>query len=293
MEQSHRILSIYTRLIQQKVVNKDQLVQEWNVSPRTIQRDIDNIRNFLYDTDEWHGYRKEITYNHRSASYTMSSSNEDHTASIYFLIALLQTITPVIEHQLSDYLKLLIKTFHSHHEPELLYHLNKLKVGNQVQPCHNLTIANRAINQHQKLYMSGGKEITPLYIRYQGFTFHLVYHYQQQTMITDLGTTDLTFSPEYFTPRHSQNYYQEITFEMHTSLYKSMQYFYEHKIIKPQINGYCIVRFKMCPEDAVNLCFSCCKQIRIIEPADVRHKVFHQLLKLQETYMLNHLFADY
>ncbi|MDK8176726.1 HTH domain-containing protein [Staphylococcus simulans] len=52
MEQAHRILSIYTRLLQQKVVNKYELSNEWGVSSRTIQRDIDNIRNFLYDTDE-------------------------------------------------------------------------------------------------------------------------------------------------------------------------------------------------------------------------------------------------
>lgn len=293
MEQTHRILSIYTRLIQQKVVNKEQLAQEWHVSPRTIQRDIDNIRNFLYDADEWHGYRKEITYNHRNASYIMDNTNEDNAISIYFLITLLQTITPIIDQQVYDYLKLLIKTFHSNHESELFYQLEKLKVSNRAQPLRNLTIANRAINQQQKLYINEGKEITPLYIRYQGFTFNLAYHYQQQARITNLRTTDITFSPEHFTPRHSHKYYQEITFEMHTSLYESMQYFYENKMMRPPKNGYCIVRFKMCPEDAINLCFSCRKQIRILEPDDVRHKVLLQLLKLQETYMINHLPADY
>ncbi|OFO99608.1 HTH domain-containing protein [Staphylococcus sp. HMSC065E08] len=137
MEQSHRILSIYTRLIQQKVVNKEKLSQEWNVSPRTIQRDIDNIRNFLYDTDEWHGYRNEIIYNHRSASYIMNNTNEDNATSIYFLITLLQTVTPVVDQQVYNYLNLLIKTFHSKHENELLLQLEKLKVGNRYQALHN------------------------------------------------------------------------------------------------------------------------------------------------------------
>ncbi|WP_240622893.1 helix-turn-helix transcriptional regulator [Staphylococcus condimenti] len=293
MEQSHRILSIYTRLIQQKVVNKEKLSQEWNVSPRTIQRDIDNIRNFLYDTDEWHGYRNEIIYNHRSASYIMNNTNEDNATSIYFLITLLQTVTPVVDQQVYNYLNLLIKTFHSKHENELLLQLEKLKVGNRYQALHNLTVANRAINQQQKLYLRDGQEITPLYIRYQGFTFNLVYHYNQKAKITNLRKTDITFSPEHFAPHHSQKHYQQITFEMQTSLYESMQYFYENRIVKTSKDSYCIAQFKMCAEDAVNLCFSCRKQIRILKPDNVRREVLHQLLKLQETYMINHEPSDY
>lgn len=293
MEQSHRILSIYTRLIQQKVVNKEKLSQEWNVSPRTIQRDIDNIRNFLYDTDEWHGYRNEIIYNHRSASYIMNNKNEDNATSIYFLITLLQTVTPVVDQQVYNYLNLLIKTFHSKHENELLFQLEKLKVGNRYHALHNLTVANRAINQQQKLYLSEGQEITPLYIRYQGFTFNLVYHYKQKAMVTNLRKTDISFSPEHFTPHHSQKHYQQITFEMQTSLYESMLHFYENQIVKPSKDGYCIARFKMCAEDAVHLCFSCRKQIRILKPDNVRREVLHQLLKLQETYMINNNPSDY
>ena len=100
MEQAHRILSIYTRLIQQKIVNKYELSNEWGVSSRTIQRDIDNIRNFLYDTDEWHGYRKEITYNHKSESYEMDSSSSNHEVSLYFLLTLLETVSPDIDQHL-------------------------------------------------------------------------------------------------------------------------------------------------------------------------------------------------
>lgn len=288
MEQSHRILSIYTRLIQQKVVNKQKLSHEWNVSSRTIQRDIDNIRNFLYDTDEWHGYRKEIVYSQRSASYIMNNTNEDNAISIYFLITLLQTITPVIDQQVYNYLSLLIKTFHSNHESELLQQLEKLKISNRHQSLYNLTVANRAINQHQKLYMDGGKEITPLCIRYQNFTFNLVYHYKQTVMMTNLRKTDITFSPEYFTPLRSSKFYQQITFKMHISLYESLQHFYDNQVLKHAKDDYCIVRFKMCSEDAVNLCFSCHKYIRIIEPDSVRHKVFQHLLKLQETYLILH-----
>ncbi|WP_231635426.1 HTH domain-containing protein [Staphylococcus carnosus] len=53
MDRSFRILTIYNRLLQHKAVNKKSLTLELNTSPRTIQRDIDDIRNFLYESRPW------------------------------------------------------------------------------------------------------------------------------------------------------------------------------------------------------------------------------------------------
>ena len=46
MDRAFRILTIYHRLLQNKSVNKQSLTLELETSPRTIQRDIDDIRNF-------------------------------------------------------------------------------------------------------------------------------------------------------------------------------------------------------------------------------------------------------
>ncbi|WP_240621109.1 hypothetical protein [Staphylococcus devriesei] len=46
MDRAFRILTIYNRLLQHKVVNKKSLTLELKSSARTIQRDIDDIRNF-------------------------------------------------------------------------------------------------------------------------------------------------------------------------------------------------------------------------------------------------------
>ena len=70
-----RILSIYTRLMNGEVVNKASEAQRFGVNGRSIQRDIDDIRNFLdqsateegnlnsvlYDRER-HGYRLEQIY---------------------------------------------------------------------------------------------------------------------------------------------------------------------------------------------------------------------------------------
>lgn len=42
-----RVLGIYTKLINGDVINKEEEADRYHVNPRSIQRDIDDIRNFL------------------------------------------------------------------------------------------------------------------------------------------------------------------------------------------------------------------------------------------------------
>ncbi|MGN5883645.1 helix-turn-helix transcriptional regulator [Staphylococcus simulans] len=289
MEQAHRILSIYTRLIQQKVVNKHELSNEWGVSSRTIQRDIDNIRNFLYDTDEWHGYRKEITYNHRMGTYEMDSSISNHEVSLYFLLALLETVSPEIDQHLYNYLELLITTFHTQHETELRTHLSKLKVVKRYEQLSNIVLASRAIHTSRKLYVDSNKEITPIGIQYNNFTFKLMYKIDDHIQSTDLNQKTITLSPNHF---HAQSIYNTIhwvTFELVPELYQLIRHKYPHEIIKLVDKKYYVIRIKMCVEDAINFCFTARNQARLIGPESTYQIVMKELLKLQESYLFTRL----
>ncbi|UXR45537.1 helix-turn-helix transcriptional regulator [Staphylococcus simulans] len=292
MEQAHRILSIYTRLLQQKVVNKYELSNEWGVSSRTIQRDIDNIRNFLYDTDEWHGYRKEITYNHKLESYEMDSSSSNHEVSLYFLLTLLETVSPDIDQHLYNYLELLIATFHTQHESELRSHLSKLKVGKRFDELNHIVTASRAINKSQKLYTDNHQEITPIGIQYYNFTFNLIYKMHDQILSTDLKQKLVTFSPNHFHAQSVYNSIEWVTFELVPELYELIRHRYQHKIIKLVNKKYYVIRIKMCVEDAINFCFTARNQARLVGPESTYQIVMKELLKLQETYLFTRLSAN-
>lgn len=61
MNKAQRLLTIYTRLLNNQGVNKMNLADELEVDERTIQRDIDDIRNYLFDNDDFQ-QRMEVTY---------------------------------------------------------------------------------------------------------------------------------------------------------------------------------------------------------------------------------------
>ncbi|WP_086428705.1 hypothetical protein [Staphylococcus cornubiensis] len=76
MNQPYRLLSIYTDLIAGKIVNKTKLASEWEVSKRTIQRDIAHIRNFMYESCEWFVLDNPIIYDSDNDSYYLNQNAE-------------------------------------------------------------------------------------------------------------------------------------------------------------------------------------------------------------------------
>ncbi len=72
-DKTGRILSIYTKLIEGYTVNKSEEAERYGVNERSIQRDIDDIRNFLdRDTIE-HGIVNSIIYDRTLKGYRLET----------------------------------------------------------------------------------------------------------------------------------------------------------------------------------------------------------------------------
>ena len=71
----NRVLAIYTKLMNGQVVNKTELAQMYGVNPKSIQRDIEDIRNFLDNQVVEEGFHNQIFYDHRQKGYRLEQSN--------------------------------------------------------------------------------------------------------------------------------------------------------------------------------------------------------------------------
>lgn len=69
---NQRVLDIYLRLLNNREVNRKKLALEYQVSERSIHRDISDLRNFLISTNN----SAEIIYDDKSNSYVLV--NEDN-----------------------------------------------------------------------------------------------------------------------------------------------------------------------------------------------------------------------
>lgn len=70
-----RVLSIYTKLLDGEIVNKAIEARKHGVNERTIQRDIDDIRNFFDEDVERAGYLNSIVYDRTEKGYRIEQIN--------------------------------------------------------------------------------------------------------------------------------------------------------------------------------------------------------------------------
>ena len=70
-DKAERILTIYTKLKQRKIIYKDALIEKYGVSARTVQRDITDIQEFLQSQFMEEGNIQEIVFDKRAGGYRL------------------------------------------------------------------------------------------------------------------------------------------------------------------------------------------------------------------------------
>ena len=75
-DKSSRVLQIYTELLNGKTVHKNELSSKYNVAPRSIQRDIDEIRNFLENNQKCGGVINTVIYDYSEKGYRLVQLNK-------------------------------------------------------------------------------------------------------------------------------------------------------------------------------------------------------------------------
>ena len=70
-DKAERILMIYTKLKQGKIIYKDTLSEKYGVSARTIQRDITDIQEFLQSQFMEEGNIQEVIFDKRAGGYRL------------------------------------------------------------------------------------------------------------------------------------------------------------------------------------------------------------------------------
>lgn len=285
MDRSFRILTIYNRLLQHKAVNKKSLTLELNTSPRTIQRDIDDIRNFLYESRPWISTKNEVTYDYKSESYRLEQDNKsENMYHIYDILTALYLTTPKLSHDFYQYLKLLILKHHSDNQNTLLKYLDHFEIDGNKKATSPTSIVSRALNEN-KYIQHNENLLIPLSMNYKMFAFHLVYRMNDEIFINDINKMNLSLSDKQFDVQHKEDTQVYITFELSKETWLEIHRYYNIHVVENYDGDYLIVTFKMARLEAIQPCFLYRSNMRIISPPDLREKVIDELLLLQSTYL--------
>ena len=75
-DKTKRVLAIYTNILNGALVKKNELAKQFHVDCRTIQRDIEEIRSFLYDETVTNDERDDVIYDRLQKGYRLKGKEE-------------------------------------------------------------------------------------------------------------------------------------------------------------------------------------------------------------------------
>lgn len=187
MKKKNRMFDIFYRAMRGENISVKNIADEYGVSTKSIARDINEIKNFLYDNRELVG-NTELRYDSASKSYYLEFDNFLLSKELMAIVKILIGSRALSKMELLDIINKL-KKFTSHHDKEMLESLisNEMYHYNEVNCDCNSVIDNlwkliRCIDEKTEItitYFKMNRElvdrrIRPVAIMFSEYYFYLI-----------------------------------------------------------------------------------------------------------------------
>lgn len=185
-----RILTIYSKLMNGYVVNKTEEAYRFGVNERSIQRDIDDIRNYLEQEAYEHGIINEVIYDREKRGYRLDQIYKIKLTNdeILAICKILLDSRAFTKDEMQDMIKRLIGCCVPENNRKLVSDLISNESFHYVEPKHgksfisNMWEIGQAIQQHRfiEIQYQGiqgstvkTRKLKPLAIMFSEYYFYL------------------------------------------------------------------------------------------------------------------------
>jgi len=185
---AERILTLYTRLKQGKVVCKEGVGNEYNVSPRTIQRDIADIQCFLQNQEVSSGNVSEIVFDKKKGGYVLRSKINNHfeAKEALTIIKVLLESRSLMKEELIPIIRKILDRCNDEAEAKIVEDLIKNEMYHYVELQHGKLLLDRLWQLEQAV-----KAQKYIEIKYQKLKNH-------EVVVRKVKPVGIMFSEFYF-----------------------------------------------------------------------------------------------
>lgn len=192
-----RVLEIYTRLLSGEIISKTDLAKEYGVSPRSIQRDIESVRNFYSDRAARGDAAAEIRYSHLEKGFRITGVNKDTltNAELFTIAKIILESRSLSKSEMESIINKLNKICPPANDRKKLKDLVLNEIFHYVEPRHGKNLINTiwefgtAVYSHKKIqikYKKSNGDITKALIKPVGIMESEYYFY----LIAYIGDND-------------------------------------------------------------------------------------------------------
>lgn len=161
-EKIERVLGIYSRLMNGAIINKTQEANDYNVNERSIQRDIDDIRNFLDQNAENEGIINSVIYDRAEKGYRLEQiyKLKFSNPEILAICKILLDSRAFTKQEMQGMLDKLIECCVPASNQKMVENLIKNEEFHYIEPQHKSIFIDKmweigqAINHHQYIEIS-------------------------------------------------------------------------------------------------------------------------------------------
>ena len=192
-----RILEMHSRLMSGEIIRKPDLAEEYGVNPRSIQRDIDSIRDFYANRTIKDGEITEIKYDRIAKGFHMVNAKKVTltNADLFAVIKILLESRSLTKAEMGPIIKNLISSCLPVAERTKMSALTNNELFYYVEPRHGKSLVNivwelgSAIYSHRKVsleYKKVNKKLTKALVKPVGIMESEYYFY----LIAYIGEKD-------------------------------------------------------------------------------------------------------
>lgn len=214
IDKIERVLSIYTKLINGAVVSKSEEANRFGVNERSIQRDIDDIRNFLENDGVQNASINTIIYDRTEKGYRLEKKYQSKftNGEMLAICKILLDSRALIKEEMSEILSKLISCCVSGKNRQMISELIRNEEYHYVEPRHKTKFLDRiweigqAIRKYQyieidyertKDHSIVKRKLKPLAIMFSEFYFYLTAFIENEEVRQDFDNLNDSFPTIY------------------------------------------------------------------------------------------------
>lgn len=158
---SERILELYTKLLNDEIINKEEAAQEYRVDVRTIQRDIDTMRNFFSNQEIQGAETARVVYDRRKKGFRLEYGRKVNltNAELFTVIKILLENRSLVKAELEPIIRQMIDACIPPAEKKLVEELIRNELFHYIGPRHGKKLVEQvwqlgeAVHKHQIVSM--------------------------------------------------------------------------------------------------------------------------------------------
>ena len=181
MDKATRVLTLLTRLLNDDVVNTFEFSRIAGVSSKSIQRDINDLNNFFYESDYWNNKHTKVVYSRNLDGYQLfSGSYSKNSLALLSLLITIKSLTPILHNNVYNLFLDEISKNRLEDKFVLKSVLNHFNIRPDILPGEHLMTLQKSITKKLMVRITLDKKIVikPLSLIYMHYDYWFTYEYQ-------------------------------------------------------------------------------------------------------------------